>query len=146
MTAKEYLNKIQTYRKAIESYRDKIEELYVEASGVKAIVYDKDRVQTSTVNRFEEIMVKVDIEAAKMARAILKYQAAVQIRTEQIAGMDRADHAEILRLRYVELDDFGRQMSLEQISCIMHLSYFRVRHLHGEALAAFNKKYKVSTH
>ena len=141
MTVKEYLLKIQTYRKAIESYHQKIEELYVEASGVKAIVYDKDRVQTSTVNRFEEIMVKVDIEAAKMARAILKYQAAVQIRTEQIAGMDRADHAEILRLRYVELDDFGRQMSLEQIACIMHLSFFRVAHLHGEALEAFRRKY-----
>lgn len=146
MTAKEYLLKIQTYRKAIESYRQKIEELYVEASGVKAIVYDKDRVQTSTINRFEEVMVKVDIEAAKMARAILKYQAAVQIRTEQIANMDRADHAEILRLRYVELDDFGRQMSLEQIACIMRLSFYRVAHLHGEALQAFDRKYKVSKH
>ena len=146
MTAKEYLLKIRTYRRAIESIHQRLEELYAQASGVKAIVYDKDRVQVSPENRFEQIMVMVDAEAEKMARAILRYQQEVQKRSDQIMAMDRADYSEILRLRYLELDDDGRQMSLERIACTMHLSFYRIAHLHGEALAAFDRKYKVSKH
>lgn len=141
MTAKEYLSKIQTYRKAIESTREHIEEMYTEAAGVKAIVYDKDRVQVSPSNKMEELMVCINTEAEKMSRQILKYQTEVQKRIEQIAGMERADHAEILRLRYIDTDNDGRQLSLEWIACMMHMSYDRVRHLHGEALEAFRRKY-----
>lgn len=144
MTAKEYLSKIQTYRMAIESSSQRLEELYAKASGVKAIVYDKDRVQVSPENHFEQIMVQVDQEAEKMAKAILRYQKALQIRVDQIAGMDKPDHAEVLRLRYVELEKNGRMKSLEKIACVMHMSFYRVAHLHGEALQAFSRKYKVS--
>lgn len=141
MTAKEYLSKIQTYKQIMQTYADRIEELYHEASGLKAIVYDKDRVQVSPENRFEQIMAKIDAEARKWAAARLKYEKEVQKRVEQIAGMERAEYAEILRLRYIELDRDGRMMSLEEISCRMHLSFYRVAHLHGEALEAFRRKY-----
>lgn len=144
MTAKEYLSKIQTYRRTMNAIAQRIEELYAEAAGVKAIVYDKDRVQVSPENRFEQIMVRLDKEAEKWAKARRRYEKEVRKRTEQIAGMDRPDHAEILRLKYLEMDMFGRPMTLEQIACTMHLSFFRVAHLHGEALQAFDKKYKVS--
>lgn len=141
MTAKEYLSKIQTYRQAMQSYAYRIEELYHDAAGIKAIVYDKDRVQVSPENRFEQIMAKIDAEARKWAAARLKYEKEVQKRIDQIAGMERAEYAEILRLRYIELDADGRMMSLEEISCRMHLSFYRVAHLHGEALEAFRRKY-----
>lgn len=141
MTAKEYLSKIQTYRQTMQMYADRIETLYHDAAGIKAIVYDKDRVQVSPENRFEEIMAKIDAEARKWAAARLKYEKEVQKRVEQIAGMERAEYAEILRLRYIELGQDGRMMSLEEISCRMHLSFYRVAHLHGEALEAFRRKY-----
>ena len=141
MTAKEYLSKIQTYRQIMQTYADRIEALYHDAAGVKAIVYDKDRVQVSPENRFEEIMAKIDAEARKWAAARLKYEKEVQKRVEQITGMERAEYAEILRLRYIELGQDGRMMSLEEISCRMHLSFYRVAHLHGEALEAFRRKY-----
>ena len=35
-------------------------------------------------------------------------------------------------------------MMLEEIAVRMHLSYHRVKHLHGEALQAFAKKYKLA--
>lgn len=146
MTAKEYLSKIKIYRRAIISTQLRIEELEHQASGIRAITYDRDRVQVSPENRMEDIMVKIDAQAAKMARQIEKYHREVEKREKQIAGMDRPDYAEILRLRYIELNSDGRQMTLEEISCRMHLSYFRVKHLHGEALAAFARRYKVSTH
>lgn len=141
MTAKEYLSKIQTYRQAMQSYAYRIEELYHDAAGIKAIVYDKDRVQVSPENRFEQIMAKIDAEARKWAAARLKYEQEVQKRIDQIAGMERAEYSEILRLRYIELDADGRMMSLEEISCRMHRSYNNVKHLHGWALSAFQKKY-----
>lgn len=141
MTAKEYLSKIQTYRQAMQVYADRIEELYHDAAGIKAIVYDKDRVQVSPENRFEQIMTKIDAEARKWAAARLKYEQEVQKRIDQISNMDRAEYSEILRLRYIEVDRDGRMMSLEEISCRMHRSYNNVKHLHGWALNAFQKKY-----
>lgn len=146
MTAKEYLSKIQIYRRAIMSTKLRIEELEHHASGVRAIVYDWDRVQVSPENRMENIMIRISAQAEKMARQIEKYHREVEKREKQIAGMDNPDYAEILRLRYIELNEYGQPMSLEEISCSMHLSYYRIRHLHGEALAAFARKYKVSTH
>ena len=144
MTAKEYLSKIQTYRQTMQMYADRIEELYHEAAGIKAIVYDKDRVQVSPENRFEQIMAKIDAEARKWARARLRYEKEVRKRMEQVAGLERADYAEILRLRYVDISKDGRPLTLEQIACTMHLSFYRVAHLHGEALQAFDRKYNVS--
>lgn len=141
MTAKEYLNKIQTYRKAVENHALRIEELYHDASGLKAIIYDKDRVQVSPENRMEKIFERIDKEAEKYVKARVRYEEEVRKRTDQIAGMDRADYAEILRLRYIETDVDGRQLSLEEISCRMHLSFYRVAHLHGEALEAFRRKW-----
>ena len=141
MTAKEYLSKIQTYRQMVQTYAERIEELYHEATGVKAIVYDKDRVQVSPENRFEEMMVRIDAEAEKWAKARMRYERETQKRIEQIAGLERNDYVEILRLRYVELDKDGRPMTLEEIACKMHLSFWRTAHLHGEALEAFRRKY-----
>lgn len=146
MTAKEYLGKIQIYRRAIMSTQLRIEELEHQASGLKAITYDRDRVQVSPENRMEELMIKIDAQAGKMARQIIKYQTELQKRERQIMAMDNPDHAEILRLRYLETDGSGRPMSLEEIACYMHLSFYRTAHLHGEALSAFDRRYKVSKH
>ena len=141
MTAKEYLSKIRIYRKTVEVYAERIEELYHDASGLKAIAYDKERVQVSPDNKLEAAFEQIDAEAEKYVKAKIKYEREFRKREEQIAGMDRPDHAEILRLRYIETDADGRQLTLEQIACIMRLSFHRVAHLHGEALEAFRRKY-----
>lgn len=146
MTAKEYLLKIKTYRCIMESYAQRIEELYHDASGLKAIVYDKDRVQVSPEDNLEKIFIQIDTEVEKYAKARLRYEREVRKREEQIAELGRNDYSEILRLRYIEVDDNGRQLSLERIACMMHLSFYRTAHLHGEALAAFDRKYKISKH
>lgn len=146
MTAKEYLSKIQTYRRAVQTYADRIEELYHDASGLKAIVYDKDRVQVSPENKLEKIFEKIDREAEKYAKARLKLEAEVQKRVDQIAGLERAEYAELLRMRYIE------DMNLLQITLAMkdkdggqRYSYDHVKHMHGWALSAFQKKYLNNT-
>lgn len=141
MTAKEYLSKIQVYRRIMQSYADRIEELYHDASGLKAIVYDKDRVQTSPQNHMEKVFEKIDAEAAKYARARQKYEKEVRKRIEQIEKMEKPIHAELLRWRYIEARRNGRPYTLFDVSKKMHMSFDRVAHLHGEALEAFGRRY-----
>ena len=135
MTAKEYLSKIQADRAILESLEEKIEELRHQATGVKAIVYDKDRVQTTPENRFEEIMARLDAEIEKWTKMKLRYEKEVRKITEQIAGLGRADYVDILRLRYIN------DMPLSDIADRICLSFGRTAHLHGEALEAFRRKY-----
>ena len=146
MTAKEYLNKIATYRRALDDLAWKIEALYQEAGGLKAIVYDKDRVQVSPENKFEQMMMKVEAEAQKWARMKVRYEKEVRKRIDQIDRLSNPDHAEILRLRYVDLKQDGRQRTLEEISVKIGLSFYRTAHLHGEALAEFSRRCKLSKH
>ena len=140
MTAKEYLMKIQIHKRSIESIQQKIEMLYNEAAGIKAIVYDKDHVQTSPENRFEEMMIRIDAESRKWVRMRIRYEREVRKRVDQISKLGNPDYSELLMLRYVDLVD-GRQRSLEEIAYRMHKSYPRIKHMHGEALEAFRRKY-----
>lgn len=137
MTAKEYLSQIQKYKRLMKSLEEQSEALRVELAGLKAITYDKDRVQVTPTNKIEELMPRlIDIEE-RYGEMIFKYHTAILVRTEQINNIGREDYAEILRLRYLG----DRRMTLEEIAVKTHRSFDRVRHLHGEALAAFGRKY-----
>lgn len=144
MTAKEYLLEIRKKKHAMQSLMYRCAELRDQAAGIGAITYDRDRVQTSPEDRMGKVMAElVDLET-KYAHSISIYHEAIRVRVEQIERLDNPDHVEILRLRYVEEDAQGNQMSLEEIAYKMHRSFFRIAHLHGEALQAFDRKYKVS--
>ena len=141
MTAKEYLSEIQKYRRLAESLAERAEELRVQAEGMKAITYDKDRVQVSVSNHSAEIIAKLVDVQEEYAQMIMKFHRAAAVRSRQIADMDNADYAEILRLRYIETDDHGRRLSLEDVARRTHRSYDRTKHMHGEALQSFEAKF-----
>lgn len=136
MTAKEYLNKIQVYRQAMQTHSERIEELYADASGLKAIVYDKDRVQVSPTNQMEIVFERIDAEAAKYVKARLRYEREVHKRIDQIGQLYNAQYAQVLTLRYIN----GKRW--EEIACIMNYSFRHITRLHGQALAAFASKHK----
>ena len=136
MTAKEYLSKIQTYRQLMQTYADRIEELYHEASGLKAIVYDKDRVQVSPEQKLEKIIAQIDVEAQKYVRASTRYGTELRKRIEQIQRMGNNQHIKILTLRYID------GLRWEEIACKTHYSFRHVTRLHGQALAAFTALYQ----
>lgn len=166
MTAKEYLIQIRKWQRQIESIQaqsdsylqkleNELEVLYTQASGLKAIVYDKDRVQVSPENSLEQIVIRIEEVSERYSNAIAEQhtvtagkiqslQQNINAIADQIAGMDKPEHAEILRLRYVETDKHGRTLTLEQIACTIHRSYPYVKHLHGWALQAFQNKYLKS--
>lgn len=138
MTAKEYLSEIQKMRRLLHSLELRAEELRTQAEGVKAIRYDGDKVQVSPTNMMEKLVpLLVEVEE-EYGRQIVRYHTEMQKRIGQIAAM-RPDYAEVLRLRYVEGN--GRPLRLEEIALRMHMSFDRVRHLHGEALEAFRRRW-----
>lgn len=141
MTAKEYLNKIHRDLKTAEALHGKISALRSEMEGLKAVTYDRDRVQTSPADRMSEMIPRlVDLEE-KYAKAVADYYEGILVRVQQIAEIGRADYEEILRLRYIEVNKEGKRYTLEEIAVKTHRSFDRVAHLHGDALEAFRRKY-----
>ena len=145
MTAKEYLLQIRTLRRRCESLENQLQELRAQAEGVKAITYDKDRVQTSPENRMEILMLRiVDIEN-KYVKNLANCHAAIQIREKQIAGLDNQLFTEVLTLRYIDnrsFDDMARIIQQKYPGKVYRNDY--IRHVHGWALKAFENKYKSS--
>lgn len=146
MTAKKYLNQIQWYRNALEQIEQNIEELDTKAQGLKAQVYDQDRVQVSTKNLFEEAVIALDEEKALWANVQVEYQRALRLRIKQIEDMDKPLHSELLKLVYI--DGLSLRMATAKIQLthpdrIYGENY--IRQVHGWALDAFDKKYKISS-
>ena len=141
MTAKEYLTGIRKQRLHCRMLAERIEELNNQAQGLKAITYDKDRVQVSPTNKMEDLVLKMDEISGKFSKSIDRYYKSVEKATKQISDLPKETHREILMLRYMKDDENGRQMTFEQIACIMHKSYEWVCHLHGHALKEFERMF-----
>ena len=140
MTAKEYLSGIRKKRLHCRTLAAKLEEIEEMAKGVKAVTYDKDKIQVTPANMMEQYMMEYMEVSEKLAKALSEYGRQIAVAEQQIEAMPNFLHAEILRLRYIA-DDNGRRMTLERIACEMHKSFDRVRHLHGQALREFERRY-----
>lgn len=133
MTAKEYLSEIQKYRRNAEDLAERAEELRVQAEGVKAITYDKDRVQTSVTNRTEEIIAKLADVQEEYAQAIADYHAAADRREHQISQLSNPVEARVLSLKYC----VGK--SWDDIADAIGYTYRHTTRIHGEALQSFGE-------
>lgn len=136
MTAKEYLQQLDTLRDEIESTNLALEKIFTEASGIKAITYDKDRVQVSPSNHAENFMVKLAELGDEYAQMQMKYKLERDKRIAMINGLANPIHVRILRKRYIDGKTF------EEIAVALHYTYRHVTRLHGSALQEFSAKYK----
>ena len=136
MTAKEYLQQLDTLRDEIESTNLALEKIFTEASGIKAIKYDKDRVQVSPSNHAENFMVKLAELGDEYAQMQIKYKLERDKRIAMINGLSNPIHVRILRKRYIDGKTF------EEIAVALHYTYRHVTRLHGSALQEFSAKYK----
>ena len=136
MTAKEYLQQLDTLRDEIESTNLALEKIFTEASGIKAITYDKDRVQVSPSNHAENFMVKLAELGDEYAQMQMKYKLEHDKRIAMINGLSNPIHVRILRKRYIDGKTF------EEIAVALHYTYRHVTRLHGSALQEFSAKYK----
>ena len=141
MTVKEYLSQVHESEKIIKYYEQKIEVLRVQASGLRAITYDKDRVQVSPSDSLPDTVAKlVDLETEYGEEIIRHHQLILKI-TRQVNALDNPDHIEILRLRYLTPFRGGHCMPLAVVARKMGRSVDWTWHLHGAALNAFRNKY-----
>lgn len=136
MTAKEYLLQLDTLRDEIESTNLALEKIFTEASGIKAITYDKDRVQVSPSNHAENFMVRLAELGDEYARMQMSYKLERDKRIAMINGLPKKEHRKVLRKRYVDGKTF------EEIAVALHYTYRHVTRLHGSALQEFGAKYK----
>lgn len=136
MTAKEYLSELDDIRYAMASMREHIEELYAIAGGLKAITYDKDRVQVSPENRFEKLMIKLDAAGRDYAAEVSGYMREYDHRRKMIGALRNKTHAKILRLRYLD----GKRW--EEIAVATGYTFRHVTRLHGDALQEFARIHK----
>lgn len=141
MTAKEYLNQVRRNRLHCQILDERIKELKAQAQGLKAIVYDKDRVQVSPTNKLEEYTVKIVALEDKQSKALWKFDELEETIRRQVMQMPSDTHREILTLRYIKSETDGRRITFERIACIMHKSFDWVRHAHGQALREFERRY-----
>lgn len=135
MTAKEYLLQLDTLRDEIESTNLALEKIFTEASGIKAITYDKDRVQVSPSNHAENFMVRLAELGDEYARMQMSYKLERDKRIAMINGLPKKEHRKVLRKRYVD----GKRF--EEIAVECAYSYRHVRRLHKQALQMFDKMY-----
>jgi DNA-directed RNA polymerase specialized sigma subunit len=136
MTAKEYLQQLDTLRDEIESTNLALEKIFTEAQGIKAITYDKDRVQVSPSNHAENFMIKLAELGDEYAQMQMQYKLERDKRIAMINALSNPIHVRILRKRYIDGKTF------EEIAVALHYTYRHVTRLHGSALQEFAAKYK----
>ena len=139
MTAKEYLQQLQTLEAKVKHEADMRDELRDKAYGLKAVSYDRDHVQSSGRGNTEDLIIKiVDMERASNGR-LERYMDLKRDIVDKICKLDNRQYIEVLYKRYVE------HKRLEMIAVEMDYSYDRVRHLHGYALKSFGQLLKHDT-
>lgn len=136
MTAKVYLSQIRRLDVIIRQKELEAENLMTLAVSLNSMDYSRDKVQTSDVTSRAERLVDKAVDLSEeiledKTKLILLRQKIVA----QIEALDRAEHIDLLYEKYV------RYKSLTQIAEEMHRDYGSVRHMHGWALAEFQKKW-----
>ena len=140
MTAKEYLNQIKSLKLSISYKRDEITQMYDEILSVSGIDYSKDRVDTSTqAGAAFERTANLIADREKELHELVERMELTRIRIEkQIEAMEDETYKMILRRRYVQ------EWQLYDIAKDLNYSYDWIRHVHADALKAFDERY--STH
>lgn len=140
MKAKEYLLQAQKWKRRYEHAVEELEYVRNMASGVKAIRYDKDLIQSSPDNdQMADYMVRLEKAEARALEMSEKYFAAYTTTAMQIEQITPQLYSDILYGRYIQ------GMRLWQIADRLHYSYEWIRILHGRALAEFGKTYLQQT-
>lgn len=137
MTAKEYLEQIESLSIRIDQMQNRLDCMRETAGGAAAIRYDKDRVQASvTVDAVERNVLNLIEMENKIFAEKVRLESIRNKITEQIQSLDDNRYVKILYKRYVE------QKKFYVIHEEMDYDYDYVRVLHGEALGYFEMIYR----
>lgn len=134
MTAKQYLRQLSRLRRHIEKLTEEIEERRTRLESTTMPLGEK--VQSSpTGDRFADMVAALADKDRTRTELVFAYEFQRDQIVDEILGLGVDIYEDLLFRRYVQ------EETLEQIAVAMHYSYDRVRHLHGEALQFFTRKY-----
>lgn len=137
MTAKEYLEQIESLSIRIDQMQNRLDCMRETAGGAAAIRYDKDRVQASvTVDAVERNVLNLIEMENKIFAEKVRLETIRNKITEQIQNLDDDRYVQILYKRYVE----GKKFYMIHEETDYDYDYVRV--LHGEALGYFEMIYR----
>lgn len=137
MTAKEYLSETNNYRRILRSIELEIEEVRHQSEQIKAIRYDKDRVQSSpSGSAMDDYLIRLDELNGRYITNVIKLRAEIDKRKRMIDALPNHTHAQILRLRYIN------GLKWKSICVEMGYTFRHTTKLHGYALQAFGEQFK----
>ena len=143
--AKTYLNKAHHLRRQCEALERKILLIRTKAEGLRAVTYNKDKIQISPTNVLEDAVLELDHLEKRYRRMITKYTTEIETRIQQIESLPDPRQVEVLMLRYIydEPAAPGGQMTFDDIADTMHYAKITVLRIHGQALQEFSQRYKM---
>lgn len=135
MTPKQFLGQLRKIAANIEVLQEELTRLRSRLEST-TVQLSTDRVQTSqTGDRFADAIADLADKELYYMDMVEEYERLRQRIVDLILGMDNPIHVQVLYGRYVK----GR--SLSAIANELAYSYDRIKHVHGEALQAFDEKY-----
>ena len=144
MTAKQYLSEVIKLKRKAQSLTQKEEDLRTKAEGLKAIVYDKDKVQVSSSDRMPGVIAEMVEVQAEIGETIAECYRQIKEREDKISALKSIRQIEVLRWRYLE-DKDGRQYYFSEIADEMQVAdTSAVIKLHKRAIKSFANKWKMA--
>ena len=134
MTAKEYLRRIRDAESDLRSAEMDYQRVRDDVMNLKAIEYDKDKVNNSHIGDLSDAIAALEKYAE---RVNAKWDELIAMREEAKAQIEQIEDGrcrEVLMRRYLQGD------SWEYIAVGMGYSFRQVLRIHGAALVEFTKK------
>ncbi len=137
MTAKEYLKQVRKANVNIDQRIREKSELLEMATSIGSFNYSKERIQTSPPSsaQYEHLINKMLDLDAEINSLIDTYIDLKHKIIGQIQELRDVNYVEVLHKRYIE------NKRLEVIAVEMNYDYNYIRHIHGDALQEFEKRY-----
>ena len=134
MTAKAYLRSIKYLDAAINAKQRELDRLRHDAENIKAISYDKDKVQSSAPS-----------DSTKIIDKIIDLSKEINSEIDRLIGLKAEAHTKINRVysdKFISLltDIYINGITLEQEAEKMDSSYSTICRWHGQALRIFRKE------
>lgn len=131
MTAKEYLRSIKYLDNAINAKQRELDRLRHDAENIKAISYDKDKVQSSATS-----------DSTKIIDKIIDLSKEINSEIDRLIDLKAEAHTKINRVyneKFISLltDIYINGITLEQEAEKMDNSYSTICRWHDQALQAF---------
>lgn len=141
MTAKKYLSEVIHMKKKAQSLARKEEGIRAQAEGLKAIMYDRDKVQTSASDKMPDYVAEMVAVQDEYARTIIECNRYVKQCEDMVSAIRSTKQADVLRWRYLE-DNDGRMYYFSEIAEIMGVeNVSSIIRLHKRALKSFENKW-----